>query len=179
MAKIGLFFGTTSGSTRKVAKMIKKRFDDELMAAPLNINRTSVEEFSSYSLLLLGTSTVGTGQLPGVSADSEPSWEEGLQKLADVDLTGKTVAIFGLGDQSRYPEQFVSGMRGLYDFVVAKGARVVGGWPAEGYEFIASKSVVDGQFVGLALDLSNQSGLTDSRLDSWQKQIAPDFGLPG
>ena len=30
MAKIGMFFGTTSGSTRKVAKMIKKRFDDEL-----------------------------------------------------------------------------------------------------------------------------------------------------
>ena len=65
MAKIGMFFGTTSGSTRKVAKMIKKRFDDELMAAPLNINRTSVEDFSSYSLLILGTSTVGTGQLPG------------------------------------------------------------------------------------------------------------------
>ena len=34
MSQIGVFFGTTSGSTRKVAKMIKKRFDDAVMAAP-------------------------------------------------------------------------------------------------------------------------------------------------
>jgi len=39
--------------------------------------------------------------------------------------------------------------------------------------------VVDGQFVGLVLDLSNQSQLTEARLDAWLKQIAPVFGLPG
>mgnify|MGYP000606108206 CR=1 FL=1 len=97
MSQIGVFFGTTSGSTRKVAKMIKKRFDDAVMAAPLNINRTDAEVFASYPLLLLGTSTVGEGQLPGASADSEASWEEAMAKLAGVDLSGKTVALFGLG----------------------------------------------------------------------------------
>ena len=179
MSQIGVFFGTTSGSTRKVAKMIKKRFDDAVMAAPLNINRTDAEVFASYPLLLLGTSTVGEGQLPGASADSEASWEEAMAKLAGVDLSGKTVALFGLGDQSRYPERFASGLRDLYEFVISKGAAVVGQWPTEGYEFEQSRAVVDGQFVGLVLDLSNQSQLTEARLDAWLKQIAPVFGLPG
>lgn len=159
--------------------MIKKRFDDAVMAAPLNINRTDAEVFASYPLLLLGTSTVGEGQLPGASADSEASWEEAMAKLAGVDLSGKTVALFGLGDQSRYPERFASGLRDLYDFVISKGAAVVGQWPTEGYEFEQSRAVVDGQFVGLVLDLSNQSQLTEARLDAWLKQIAPVFGLPG
>ena len=179
MSQIRVFFGTTSGSTRKVAKMIKKRFDDAVMAAPLNINRTDAEVFASYPLLLLGTSTVGEGQLPGASADSEASWEEAMAKLAGVDLSGKTVALFGLGDQSRYPERFASGLRDLYEFVISKGAAVVGQWPTEGYEFEQSRAVVDGQFVGLVLDLSNQSQLTEARLDAWLKQIAPVFGLPG
>ena len=34
MSRIGLFFGTDTGKTRKVAKMIKKKFDDEVMASP-------------------------------------------------------------------------------------------------------------------------------------------------
>jgi flavodoxin I len=122
---------------------------------------------------------VGEGQLPGASADSEASWEEAMAKLAGVDLSGKTVALFGLGDQSRYPERFASGLRDLYEFVISKGAAVVGQWPTEGYEFEQSRAVVDGQFVGLVLDLSNQSQLTEARLDAWLKQIAPVFGLPG
>ena len=102
-----------------------------------------------------------------------------MAKLAGVDLSGKTVALLGLGDQSRYPERFASGLRDLYDFVISKGAAVVGQWPTEGYEFEQSRAVVDGQFVGLVLDLSNQSQLTEARLDAWLMQIAPVFGLPG
>lgn len=48
MARIGLFFGRNTGKTRKVAKMIKKRFDDETMADPLNVNRASADELAQY-----------------------------------------------------------------------------------------------------------------------------------
>jgi flavodoxin I len=34
--------------------------------APVNINRTSLETFLSYPVLVLGTPTLGDGQLPGL-----------------------------------------------------------------------------------------------------------------
>ena len=107
MARIGLFFGSNTGKTRKVAKMIKKRFDDDTLADPLNVNRTSAADFAGYSHLILGTPTLGEGLLPGLSADCEnESWEEFLPQIEGLDFTGKTVAIFGLGDQVGYADEF-------------------------------------------------------------------------
>ncbi len=180
MAKIGIYFGTDTGKTRKVAKMITKKLeDDELLGKPVNVNRASPEELAEYQYLILGTPTLGEGLLPGLSADCESeSWEEFLPTCEDIDFTGKTVAIYGLGDQVGYADEFVDAMIEIYDFVSERGAKVVGAWPTDGYEFDHSEAIVDDKFVGLALDLDNQSGLTDERLDAWLKQIAPDFGLP-
>lgn len=178
MARVGLFFGTTTGKSRKVAKMIKKKFDDEVMAKPVNVNRVEAEEFLSYDFLIIGSPTMGEGELPGLSSDcEEESWEEFLPKLEDADMTGKTVAIYGLGDQVGYPDEFVDAIKELYEFVTERGAKVVGAWPTDGYEFEHSEAVVDGKFLGLALDLDNQSGLTEARVDAWLKIIAPDFDL--
>lgn len=179
MAKIGLFFGSNTGKTRKVAKTIKKMFDDETMAAPLNVNKATAEDFAKYEFLILATPTLGEGELPGLSCDCEAeSWEEFLPSLQDVDFSGKTVALFGLGDQEGYPDNFVDAMKEIYDVVVEGGAKVVGQWPTDGYEFNASEAVVDGKFVGLVLDNDNQTGMSEERLNTWLKQIAPDFGLP-
>lgn len=179
MAKIGLFFGTDTGKTRKVAKMIKNQFDDDLVSRPVNVNRASAEEVGGYEYLILGTPTLGEGLLPGLSADCESeSWEEFLPQLEDVDFGGKTVALYGLGDQVGYADEFVDAMMELYEFVSERGAKVVGAWPTGGYEFEHSEAILDGKFVGLVLDLDNQSGLTEERLNTWLAQIAPDFGLP-
>jgi flavodoxin I len=179
MAKIGLFFGSNTGKTRKVAKMIKKKYDDELVAAPLNVNRTTAEEFSSYDFLLLGTPTLGDGELPGLSSDCDAeSWEEFLPQIEDIDFSGKTIAIFGLGDQVGYPDEFLDAMGELHSFFNERGATLIGAWPNEGYEFEHSEAIIDGKFVGLALDLDNQSGLTEERLNAWLTLIAPTFGLP-
>lgn len=179
MARIGLFFGTNTGKTRKVAKMIKKRFDDETMADPLNVNRVSAEDVAQYQYLIFGSPTLGEGVLPGLSADCESeSWEEFLPKLESVDFSGKIIAIYGLGDQVGYSHEFLDAMIDLYEFFKERGAKIVGAWPTDGYEFEHSEAIVDGKFVGLALDLDNQSGLTDQRLDAWLKLIAADFALP-
>lgn len=76
-----------------------------------------------------------------------------------------------------YSHEFLDGMFILWDFLKKAGATLVGEWPVEGYEFEHSEAVVDGRFVGLALDLDNQSGLTEQRLNSWLTLIAPAFGL--
>ena len=55
---------------------------------------------------------------------------------------------------------------------------MVGAWPADDYDFIASRALVNDEFVGLVLDQENQKILSDARLDAWLKQISPEFGLP-
>ncbi len=171
MANIGIFFGTDTGKTRKIAKLIHKKLGDAA-DEPVNINRTSLDSFLSYPVLLLGTPTLGKGQLPGVDAGCESeSWQEFIDGLSGAELADKTVALFGLGDQVGYPDNFVSGMKVLYDAVTERGARVVGAWPNAGYDFNTSAALIDDRFVGLALDQDNQYDLTDERLDSWLEQI--------
>ena len=178
MSRIGLFFASSTGNTRRIAKMIKKRFDDETMADALNVNKATPELVAGYSFLIFGTSTLGGGQLPGVSTDCMGGgWEEFLPQLKEVDFTGKVVALFGLGDQNKYPDEFVDAMGEIYHFIVARGAKVVGAWSADEYDFITSKALVDDEFVGLVLDQENQKALSDTRLDTWLKQIAPSFDL--
>lgn len=180
MARIGLFFGTDTGKTRKVAKMIKKKFDDETMAKPLNINRCEADDLLAYDYLIIGTPTLGEGLLPGMSADcQEESWEEFVPKIADADFSGKTIAIYGLGDQEGYGDEFLDAMGELYDLFSELGATMVGSWPTEGYEFAHSEAIgEDGDFVGLALDMDNQSNLSEDRLNAWLSKIAPTFDLP-
>ncbi|MFP4245313.1 MAG: flavodoxin [Ectothiorhodospira sp.] len=179
MAQVGIFFGTTSGNTRKIAKMIQKRFGEEWVAKPKNVNRSTAEEIAAYDYLILGTPTMGSGQLPGLSADcEEESWEEFLPDLEEIDFTGKTVALFGLGDQVGYPDEFVDGLMEIYEVVTERGGRVVGAWPAQGYTFNQSQALVEDHFVGLALDQDNQSDQTEARLEAWLQRIAPEMGLP-
>ena len=179
MARIGLFFSSSTGNTRRIAKMIKKRYDDDTMSDALNVNKASADLVAGYSHLIFGTSTLGGGQLPGLSTDCMGGgWEEFLPQLKEVDFSGKIIALYGLGDQSKYPDEFVDAMGILYEFFVARGGKVVGEWSADDYDFISSKALVDDQFVGLVLDQENQKALTDTRLDAWLKQISPEFGLP-
>ncbi|MDW6019684.1 flavodoxin [Vibrio plantisponsor] len=178
MAKVGIFFGTDTGSTRKMAKLIQKQLGDEIADKPKNINRVDVEEFTSYECLILGTPTLGQGQLPGLSVDcQEESWEEFLPNFSDMDLTGKKVALYGLGDQVSYSNEFVDALGELYDYVANCGAEMVGFWPTEGYEFNASNAVDGDDFVGLVLDKDNQASMTEQRIAGWVEQISAEMNL--
>ncbi|HJV94023.1 MAG TPA: flavodoxin [Azonexus sp.] len=175
MARIGIFFGTDTGRTRLLAKQIAKKLGDAA-AAPVNIGRTSLADFLACDALILGSPTLGEGELPGLSTGlSQPSWEEFLPQLAEADLAGKVVAIFGLGDQKKYPDEFVDAIGLIHDAVAARGARLVGRWPTAGYEFAASQAVDGEQFLGLAIDQINQPLLTEERVDSWLAQIRPEL----
>lgn len=175
MAKIGIFFGTDTGRTRLIAKQIAKKLGDAA-DAPVNIGRTTLADFLAYDALILGSPTLGDGELPGQSVGlSQPSWEEFLPELAGADLSGKVAAIFGLGDQKKYPDEFVDAIGIIHDALVAAGARVVGRWPIAGYEFAASQAVDGDDFLGLALDQINQPVFTEQRIDTWLAQIRPEL----
>ena len=93
-----------------------------------------------YDSLILGSPTLGDGELPGIPAGGETEiWAEFLPQLKGVDLTGKTVALFfGLGGQEGYPDNFVDALGIIYKRIKNCGAAIVGEWPADGYDYNAS-----------------------------------------
>lgn len=172
MAKVGIFFGTDTGNSRKVAKTINKQLGDALSDKPVNIKNASIDDLLAYEVLIIGTPTYGEGELPGLTAGtSTESWEEFMPNLAGADLSGKTIALYGLGDQEGYPGNFVDALGMLYDAFADCGANFVGFTSTEGYNFTSSKAVLGDEFVGLVLDEDNQKELTDMRLQDWLKQI--------
>lgn len=172
MAKVGIFFGTDTGNTRKVAKSIAKQIGEETAAKPVNINKATVDDLLAYDVLILGTPTYGEGELPGLtSGASTESWEEFLPNLEGADFSGKTIALYGLGDQAGYPGHFVDAMGMLYDAFADCGSKFVGFTDRDGYEFDGSKALLDDRFVGLALDEDNQKELSEGRLNDWLAAI--------
>lgn len=70
----------------------------------------------------------------GILAKSE-DWEAVWDQLDDLNLEGKIVALYGLGDQLGYGEWFLDALGMLHDKLSTKGVKFVGYWPTEGYEF--------------------------------------------
>lgn len=172
MGKIGILFGTNSGTTRLMAKKLARKLGEDLVGVTLNVNRATPEAFMQYDSLILGTPTYGDGQLPSESLGAKDgAWQEFLVKLDGRDFSGKTIALYGLGDQVKYGAHFAGGMAKLRDFFRERGARFVGQWSTDGYEFQACEAVEDGRFCGLVVDTANQPLLTDQRLDTWVELI--------
>jgi flavodoxin I len=173
MAKVGIFFGSDTGNTRKVAKNIHKQLG-EIADKPVNIQKATVDDLLAYDVLILGSPTYGDGELPGLSSGNQnESWEEFLPTLVGADFSGKTVALFGLGDQVGYGDNFVDALGFLFDAFSDVGATFVGFTSTEGYDFNRSKGLLDDQFVGLVLDEDNQKELSDVRLNDWLDAISP------
>lgn len=165
MKKTVIIYGSSTGTCEELADRIGARLgvDDVIGVGDLD---DSV--IASNDNLILGTSTWGAGEM-------QDDWYDGVRTLRGADLSGKTVALFGCGDSESYPDTFVGGMGELYQAVVGAGAHVVGAVPVAGYTFDASDAVVDGHFVGLALDEVNESDQTDARIDAWAAAITPSL----
>tara|TARA_R110001583_G_scaffold188860_3_gene351363 strand:+ start:52399 stop:52935 length:537 start_codon:yes stop_codon:yes gene_type:complete len=178
MTKVGIVFGTDTGKTRKVAKLIYNMLDSDEVAKPININRCSVEDLLAFDKLIIGTPTLGEGELPGLSVDCESeSWEEIAEDIEEADFTGKTIALYGLGDQEGYPDEFVDALGELFTLFSEAGATLIGRWPNSGYTFNDSEALDGDEFVGLVLDYDNQSSLSEQRITEWLEIIKPELGL--
>ena len=103
-------------------------------------------------------------------------WDELLPELRTLNLKGKKVAIFGLGDQVKYPDNFADGIGLLADVFEGDGATLVGYTSPEGYKFDKSHALRGGKWCGLVIDVENQPELTDKRVKEWCKQVKKEFG---
>ena len=170
MASVGIFFGSDTGNTEAVAQMIQEELGNQLVEVK-DIAQSTKEDIAEYSLLILGIPTWYYGE-------AQCDWDDFFPELEDIDFTDKLVAIFGCGDQEDYAEYFLDAMGQLGEIVENKGAIIVGNWPTEGYEFEASKALVDDDhFIGLGIDEDRQPELTESRVKEWTKQIYNEMCL--
>ncbi|HCZ9696800.1 TPA: flavodoxin FldA [Vibrio cholerae] len=170
MASVGIFFGSDTGNTEAIAKMIQKQLGKKLVHVQ-DIAKSSKEDTNNFDLLLLGIPTWYYGE-------AQCDWDDFFPELEAIDFSTKLVAIFGCGDQEDYAEYFCDAMGTVRDIIQAKGATIVGHWPTEGYEFEASKALVDeNHFVGLCIDEDRQPELTEQRVTKWVNQVYEEMCL--
>lgn len=164
--RIKLIYGSDTGNTEIVTEDIKKLLS--------NIEVTTVDDLApedwDHDKFILGIPTWYDGEL-------QSDWEDYFDKFKEIDFTGKTVAVFGLGDQVGYDEWFCDGVGILAEVVEKNGGKVIGNWSTDGYEFEASKAVMNtnNTFFGLCLDEDNQSEQTQERLLKWIEQLKKEY----
>ncbi|EMG3684814.1 flavodoxin FldA [Serratia marcescens] len=174
MATVGIFFGSDTGNTENIAKMIQKilqkQFGDDVSEVH-DIAKSSKEDLEGFDILLLGIPTWYYGE-------AQCDWDDFFPTLEEVDFNGKLVALFGCGDQEDYAEYFCDAMGTIRDIIEPRSAAIVGHWPTKGYHFEASKGLADdNHFIGLAIDEDRQPELTNERVDAWVKQIVEELSL--
>lgn len=167
MKKIGLFFGTETSKTSKIGNKIKEALGDvEVDIIP--IEEASAKDFEKYENIIAGASTWFDGELPSY-------WDELLPDLESVKMKGKKVAIFGLGDQVKYTDNFADGVGILAKLFESNGAKLVGFTSPDGYKFDRSAALREGKFVGLVIDYENQANKNDERITNWITQIKQEL----
>lgn len=168
--KIGLFYGSTTCYTEMAAEKIRAIIGDDLVDIH-NVKDSPLSLMADYDLLLLGISTWDFGEI-------QEDWNELWDQVSGLSLAGKTVALFGLGDQEGYGEWYLDAMGMLHDELKATGVNFIGYWPNDdSYEFEASKALTEDQskFVGLALDEDSQYELSDERIATWVEQVLVEY----
>jgi flavodoxin I len=161
---VAIVYGSTKGNTASVAELIKSNFKE---ADLINIAKTTPSELNSYDALIIGAPTYYDGQL-------QDDWEA-FDKDA-LELKGKTVALFGVGNQKRHSATFNNAIGILHELFVKKGAKIVGDKnPTDKYAFETSKAAVDGKFVGLIIDKEVEGDLLEESVAKWVSAIKSSF----
>jgi flavodoxin I len=162
MAKIGIYYGSTTGNTQDLAERLAKALD--VASADVYDVASASADFSAYDVVLFGTSTMGMG-------DFQDDWESYIDDVKNADINDKKVALFGCGDSSSYSDTFGDALGKIYEVIKNKGCEIIGRVSIEGYTFDSSEAIVDGQFVGLLIDEDNESNLTDQRVALWLEDL--------
>lgn len=167
MKKTGLFYNFNSKKTSKIAEQILEEFKGSPVE-PVDAGSLTEDKFLSYDNLILGVPTWFDGELPIY-------WDEFGPALEDMDLKGKTIAIYGLGDQKGYPENFLDAVGIMANLLESRGAKIVGHTSTEGYHFEKSNAVRNSMFLGLAIDFENHGTQIKERVKKWVKQLQSEL----
>ena len=162
--KIGIFYGSSTGTTAEVAEKIAKQLGVDA-ADVYDVAKVGPSKFGEYDMLVLGSSTYGSGEL-------QDDWYDMLDGAEKLELKGKRIAVFGCGDESM-TDTFCDAVSIIYERMKPTEATMVGMFNTYPYEFDSSKAVPvqGGEAVGLLIDEVNHSDVTDTRIEEWCKTL--------
>ena len=167
MSKTAIIYSFHTQKSKKVAEKIMEAFGKDQLEA-VNAEELTKEIIEKYDHFILSAPTWFDGELPNY-------WDEFVPDLEEMDLSKKSFAIFGLGDQKGYPENFCDAIGLLADILEGCGAKIVGQTSVEGYTYEASRAQRGDQFIGLPLDQENQARLTKDRVGKWVEKLKEEF----
>lgn len=168
MSKTGIFYSFHTNKTSKVSEKIIEAFGKENLEV-VNAEEVNEDNFLNFDNYIIGVATWWDGELPNY-------WDEFVPAVEDMDLSGKKFAVYGLGDQVHYPENFNDGVGIFAELVESRGAKVVGYTSREGYNYESSRAECgDNQFCGLCLDQENQPRLSQVRIAKWVEDLKAQF----
>lgn len=166
MKRIGIFYGSATGTTADVAQKIGKTLGVDEKDIH-NVASSSPIDTAPYDVLLLGSSTWGSGDL-------EDDWYDFLDGLQALDMHGKKVALFGCGDETM-TDTFCDAVGTLYERLQPTGATFIGEYPADGYTFEKSTATDGDTMRGLVLDEVNHPEYTARRIREWTDQLKTEM----
>jgi len=167
MSKTVIIYSFHTQKSKKVAEKVIEAFGkDEIQS--INAEDFTKKVFEENDNFILSAPTWFDGELPNY-------WDEFVPELEEMDLKNKTFAVFGLGDQKGYPENFCDAIGILVEVLESCGACIVGQIPAEGYTFESSRALRGDVFLGLPLDQENQGKLTSDRVKKWFAQLKTEM----
>ena len=182
---IGLYFGTQTGKTETVCGIIKEQLGDAVANAK-DVTESDLADFAGFDGLICGIPTWNTG---AEELRSGTAWDDLLEKIGALDLKGKPVAVFGLGDSVGYGQDYVDAMEELHRYFEKAGAKMVGYVSLDGYDqFTSSRCLIphlneitapeDGEkFCGLPVDEDSENDRTQERVENWCAQLKKEMGI--
>lgn len=165
MKKIGIFHNSITGNSDTVARLLADALGEPVELR--DITSKPVIDLDDYHLLIFGASTWKIGEMD--------DWKLFLQRLGRLDSTETKFALFGLGNQVEYPDQFADNLGLLYDLLRANGAEIIGSTDTAGYRYSKSAAVSNDRFVGLVLDEDTQPAETARRIKAWVDELRKDM----
>lgn len=160
-----IYYATSTGNTEDIAKDINEKIGNIDI---YDIANDGFKNIKNYDKLIFGISTWGSGDL-------QDDWESLWDDFISIDFSNKTIALFALGDQDSYEDEFVNALGTLYEHLRHTSANIIGFTSVNGYEHEESTAQIGEKFVGLVIDEDNQDDLTQDRINSWVDEIKGDI----
>lgn len=152
MSKIAIVFGSSNGGAKELATYINSLVSGEI----LDVKELSSEFLDKFDSYIFVSSTLGKGEL-------QPDFKKKLGILEKYDFAGKKVALAGVGGLARHSDTFCNGL--IYIYSSLYGIELVGSTKND-YTIKYSKSLVNGKFIGLCLDLKEDANWKE-KASSW------------
>ena len=168
MAKIGMFWGSTTEMTSLASEHIQEAIEAFGHDVESFDVADGIEAIPQYKNVIIGCPTWNVGEL-------QDDWDMFFDEYQDLRFDGMIGAFFGVGDQLGYSENYLDAVGILARPFMDNGGKLIGRWSREGYDFDESVALEGDEFLGLALDYDNQESQSEERINKWTEMIQSQF----